>query len=162
MLQWSQSKRLQKGEDGFKGTAEINWNEKITYKFVVDGQWVVNNQEPTEADNSGNVNNVRTAPEKPSAPLSNGTHEEPKPASEPAAGKPTTPGTPSILPQLVSDLAAIMAATDGTSSALGYVASGVGAAIQGVIGLDPINPDQVSNHVFNFCLYAHILDFRCQ
>ncbi|KAJ3892739.1 hypothetical protein GG344DRAFT_34106, partial [Lentinula edodes] len=69
--EWSQSKRLQKGEDGFKGTAEINWNEKITYKFVVDGQWVVNNQEPTEADNSGNVNNVRTAPEKPSAPLSN-------------------------------------------------------------------------------------------
>ncbi|GAV99458.1 carbohydrate-binding module family 48 partial [Lentinula edodes] len=125
--EWSQSKRLQKGEDGFKGTAEINWNEKITYKFVVDGQWVVNNQEPTEADNSGNVNNVHTAPEKPLAPHSNGTLEEPKPASEPAA-----------------DLAAIMAATDGTSSALGYVASGVGAAIQGVIGLDPINPDQMS------------------
>ncbi|KAJ3776630.1 hypothetical protein FB446DRAFT_607252, partial [Lentinula raphanica] len=64
--EWSQSVRLQKREDGFQGTAEITWNEKIAYKFVVDGQWVVNSQEPTEADNSGNVNNVFTAPEKPS------------------------------------------------------------------------------------------------
>ncbi|KAJ3829073.1 carbohydrate-binding module family 48 protein, partial [Lentinula raphanica] len=63
--EWAQSVRLQKREDGFQGTAEINWNEKIAYKFVVDGQWVVNSQEPTEADNSGNVNNVFTAPEKP-------------------------------------------------------------------------------------------------
>ncbi|KAJ4472182.1 hypothetical protein J3R30DRAFT_3231511, partial [Lentinula aciculospora] len=138
--------RLQKGQQGFEGAAVINWNEKIAYKFVVDGQWVVNSQEPTETDKSGNVNNVYTAPEKPlEASRTNGTPEELKPAaSEIAAGKPTTLGTTSIFPQLLSDFATTMAATDGTSSALEYVASGVGAAIQGVIGLDPVNPDQVS------------------
>ncbi|KAJ3797505.1 hypothetical protein GGU11DRAFT_68750 [Lentinula aff. detonsa] len=125
---WSQSLRLQKREDGFKGTAELDSNEKIAYKFVVDGQWLVNNQEPTETDNSGNVNNVYLTPEKLSeAPRTNGILEESKLSSENAV-----------------DLATIIAATDGTSSALGYVASGVGAAIQGVIGIDPINPDQMS------------------
>ncbi|KIK65600.1 carbohydrate-binding module family 48 protein, partial [Collybiopsis luxurians FD-317 M1] len=147
--QWSQSIHLVKGEDGFRGKALVSWNAKILYKFIVDGQWVVNTQEPTETDEAGNVNNVFTTPSKPSdvsQANGNGTVPESQPASDSAAGKPEIEqGTNSrILPQLVSDLVTTIAATDGTSSALNYVASGVGAAIQGVIGVDPINPDQVS------------------
>lgn len=47
------------------------------------------------------------------------------------------------LPQLVLDIAGTIAARDGTSTTLGYVASGLGAAIQSVVGVDPINADKV-------------------
>ena len=49
------------------------------------------------------------------------------------------------LPQLVSSLASTMVARQGTSSALGYVASGIGAVINNVIGVDPINAGQVNS-----------------
>ncbi|KAE9405964.1 carbohydrate-binding module family 48 protein, partial [Gymnopus androsaceus JB14] len=72
--QWSSSTQLKKEENGFKGTAKIPWDEKISYKFIVDGVWVHDWQKPTETDGSGNVNNVYTAPRKPSVePQTNGT-----------------------------------------------------------------------------------------
>jgi hypothetical protein len=143
--QWSSSIQMKKDANGFKGTTKIPWGEKIAYKFIVDGQWVVNDREPTETDNLGNVNNVYTAPKKPSnefQPNGNGTVVH---GLESAAhGKPTTQADAFHLPQLVSELATTMAATDGTTSAFGYVASGVGAAMRSVIGVDPINPDPLS------------------
>ncbi len=51
------------------------------------------------------------------------------------------------LPQILSDIADTIAARDGTSSALGYVSSGLGAAIHNVVGIDPINTQQVRIHV---------------
>ncbi|KAF5370038.1 hypothetical protein D9758_001340 [Tetrapyrgos nigripes] len=75
---WSSSVRLTKEPSSFKGTTKIPWNEKITYKFVVDGQWLVDDGKPTESDSSGNVNNVLTAPSKP-APLAE--PEVPKPST---------------------------------------------------------------------------------
>lgn len=47
------------------------------------------------------------------------------------------------IPQLVSDVISTVAATEGASTTMEYVASGIGAAIQAVVGVDPINPVQV-------------------
>ena len=66
-----------KGAEGFEGRAKVPWGEKITYKFVVDGQWVTDNAQPTEWDNAGNLNNVYTAPAKP--------EPQPEPEAEPAS-----------------------------------------------------------------------------
>eukprot|EP00914_Ancora_sagittata_P029933 GHVO01059441.1.p1 GENE.GHVO01059441.1~~GHVO01059441.1.p1 ORF type:complete len:461 (+),score=42.92 GHVO01059441.1:26-1384(+) len=147
--QWSRSLHLAKGEDGHRGKTEVKWGEKVLYKYIVDGNWAVDTQKPTEIDPAGNVNNVFTTSAKPAGafhPNGNGTINESKPTSESTVGKlEIQQGTSGrIFPQLVSDFATTIAATDGTSSAFNYVVSGVGAAIQGVIGLDPINPDQMS------------------
>ncbi|KAF9008791.1 hypothetical protein BDQ17DRAFT_1236389 [Cyathus striatus] len=57
--------------------------------------------------------------------------------------KAKVPSPPATFPQLISDIATTIAAADGTSSAFSYVASGIGAAVHGVIGVDPVNPEQV-------------------
>ncbi|KAJ7233142.1 hypothetical protein B0H12DRAFT_1192120 [Mycena haematopus] len=46
---------------------------------------------------------------------------------------------------MASDFADTVIAADGTSSALGYVASALGATIQSQIGVDPINGAKVSS-----------------
>ncbi|KAF9045953.1 carbohydrate-binding module family 48 protein, partial [Hymenopellis radicata] len=63
--QWSSSITLTKEGAGFKATTRIPWEEKIAYKFIVDGNWTTTPSQPTETDASGNVNNVYTAPSKP-------------------------------------------------------------------------------------------------
>ncbi|KAJ3488623.1 hypothetical protein NLJ89_g11596 [Agrocybe chaxingu] len=63
--QWSSSIHLTKTPTGFEGTTRIPWNEKIKFKFIVDGQWIVHEDQPTETDPGGFVNNVYTAPPKP-------------------------------------------------------------------------------------------------
>ncbi|KAK7060264.1 Cruciform DNA binding protein [Paramarasmius palmivorus] len=155
--QWSSSTRLTKQGSTFKGAVSVPWNSKVVYKFIVDGQWLVNDREPTEWDNAGNLNNVYFSPEKPSepvvpsaetaAPVPNGTvkEETQAPAKQDSVvgnGKLSTPAAAAI-PQLLSDLGKTILAADGTKSSVEYVVSGVGAAIQGVIGVDPINPDKI-------------------
>lgn len=148
--------------------------------------------QPTETDGSGNVNNVYTAPPKPSTPPSaeapepvNGANGSAKPTMAPIAdaaadfvaqinpdpvaepttdekdasttnGKPimTKASTGTTFPQLVSDLASTIAAADGTTSTYDYVTSGLGAAIQGVVGIDPINADKVR-------FFSHDSAFTC-
>ena len=70
-IQWSSSLRLTRKPDGFEAPIFIPWQDKIAYKFIVDGRWMSNNTEPTEIDH-GYVNNVYTAPPKPPP-------QEPKP-----------------------------------------------------------------------------------
>lgn len=60
-------------------------------------------------------------------------------------------------PQLVTDITNAILATDGTSSALQYVTSGVGAAIHGVIGIDPINAEQVRQYLGLTCPVTYSL-----
>jgi hypothetical protein len=62
---WASSIQLVKVPDGFEGVAEIPWGQKIKYKFIVDGEWVVHEDQPTEVDPGGFVNNIYTAPAKP-------------------------------------------------------------------------------------------------
>ncbi|BGP25019.1 Cruciform DNA binding protein [Rhodotorula toruloides] len=55
---------LAKQADGsFVGHVQLPFGKKVLYKYVVDGQWMPNHNEPTETDLSGNVNNVLHVPE---------------------------------------------------------------------------------------------------
>ncbi|KZT13150.1 carbohydrate-binding module family 48 protein, partial [Laetiporus sulphureus 93-53] len=62
---WTASCHLTKTTTGFSGTAHVPWGEKTIYKFIVDGTWTIANDQPTETDASGNVNNVYVAPPHP-------------------------------------------------------------------------------------------------
>lgn len=44
---------------------QIPWEQKIKYKFIVDGKWLVHEDQPTEVDPGGFVNNIYIAPAKP-------------------------------------------------------------------------------------------------
>ena len=66
-IQWSSSVRLTRKPDGFEAPVLIPWQDKIAYKFIVDGRWMTNDREPTEIDH-GFVNNVYTAPPSPPSP----------------------------------------------------------------------------------------------
>jgi hypothetical protein len=54
----------------------VPYGTKVSYKFIVDGNWTIQEDQPTEKDESGNVNNVINAPEKPTSkghlPVANG------------------------------------------------------------------------------------------
>ena len=56
---------MNKGPTGFSATVQVPWEEKVLYKFIVDGSWTTIDQAPTEADWRGNLNNVYHAPTKP-------------------------------------------------------------------------------------------------
>ncbi|KAJ7591390.1 hypothetical protein C8J56DRAFT_561765 [Mycena floridula] len=125
--QWSSSLKLVKGDDGFTGTLDISPGEKITFKYIVDGNWTHDPSQPTETDEAGNVNNVYTAP----------AAEEIKgdePAAKEVSNRPTT----------LSDLARTMVAADGTTSGLEYLTSAVGGTIKGYTGVDPWSPIKMS------------------
>jgi Glycogen recognition site of AMP-activated protein kinase len=119
----------------------------MAYKFIVDEQWMVVEHEPTELDHDGNLNNVYIAPPKPPSSALEADSDvfvsSVDPAeSETATGEPEAASGPPF-PQIVADLANTVAAREGTTSALSYVASGLGAAIHSVVGYDPVNAEQV-------------------
>ncbi|EFP87156.2 uncharacterized protein PGTG_13375 [Puccinia graminis f. sp. tritici CRL 75-36-700-3] len=65
--QWKSSLELQKKTSGkFSAPIELEFGSKVSYKYVVDGTWRHNPNEPTETDSSGNVNNVFQVPQHPS------------------------------------------------------------------------------------------------
>ncbi|TKX20895.1 hypothetical protein C1H76_6932 [Elsinoe australis] len=56
---WSKSQKLENTGSGFEKKVDLhNANEKIYYKFVVDGNWTTDHTAPSETDHEGNVNNV--------------------------------------------------------------------------------------------------------
>ncbi|WVR05615.1 hypothetical protein IAU60_002637 [Kwoniella sp. DSM 27419] len=70
---------LHKQADGtFAADVSLPWGEKQAFKYVVDGEWKVREDEAKEWDAAGNMNNVYTAPP---APVS-----EPKSHAEPTGG----------------------------------------------------------------------------
>lgn len=76
--QWSSSLHLARTATGFEAPVRIPWQDKITYKFIVDGNWTTSDQQPTETDSSGFVNNVYTAPPKPELPTVDVPEPEPE------------------------------------------------------------------------------------
>ncbi|WVW80385.1 hypothetical protein I302_102366 [Kwoniella bestiolae CBS 10118] len=57
---------LQKQADGsFTAQVPLPWGEKQAFKYVVDGEWKVREDEAKEWDAAGNMNNVYTAPPAP-------------------------------------------------------------------------------------------------
>ncbi|KAG7097233.1 hypothetical protein E1B28_004604 [Marasmius oreades] len=146
---WSSSVRLEKQDSSFKATVKVPWNEKVAYKFIVDGEWLVNERAPTERDSAGNLNNIYVAPEKPAEPSHSDSTAQSVRVLEKVEETPkeqvlsTDDGKDVSAPQLLSDLAQTVVAAEGTESPVDYVASGIGAAIQGVFGVDPINTDKM-------------------
>ncbi|GAA5974641.1 hypothetical protein JCM11641_007036 [Rhodosporidiobolus odoratus] len=60
-FQWSL--RLARLDDAtFSGSTRLRWDEKIVYKFIVDGKWCTSTQALREWDSSGNENNVFQVP----------------------------------------------------------------------------------------------------
>ncbi|RFU73248.1 carbohydrate-binding module family 48 [Trichoderma arundinaceum] len=58
---WTKSEQLAKEGDVFQKTVYLkDASKKIYFKFVVDGNWTVNESSPKEADHEGNVNNFIT------------------------------------------------------------------------------------------------------
>ncbi|KAH8131037.1 hypothetical protein ACSS6W_006710 [Trichoderma asperelloides] len=58
---WTKSEQLAKEGDVFQKTVTLkDASQKIYYKYVVDGDWTVNESSPKEADHEGNVNNFIT------------------------------------------------------------------------------------------------------
>jgi len=112
----------------------------------------------TDTNTNGNVANGHPPTEERHETVNDSNEAEsspPQAGAEPAAsdsGKATTtlpnsdpkPETLSTgYPQLFSDIASTIVARDGTSSALSYVASGIGAAMHNMVGIDPINIPKV-------------------
>lgn len=56
---------MEKGPSGFVATVRVPWEQKVLYKFIVDGKWATIDKAPTEADWRGNINNVYNAPARP-------------------------------------------------------------------------------------------------
>lgn len=55
---WSKSIALKKKDDLFTATVPLNLGSKIVFKFVVDDQWVVSEDEEKETDEQGFLNNI--------------------------------------------------------------------------------------------------------
>ncbi|KAF8450862.1 carbohydrate-binding module family 48 protein, partial [Boletus edulis BED1] len=63
--QWSASIHLVKGDTVFSAPVKVPWDQKVAYKFIVDGHWQCRDDKPQEEDGHGNINNVLQTPEKP-------------------------------------------------------------------------------------------------
>ncbi|TGJ87012.1 hypothetical protein E0Z10_g1773 [Xylaria hypoxylon] len=58
---WKKTEKLEKIGDSFEKEVTLSdASSKIFYKFVVDGDWVIDHTAPKEADENGNDNNVLT------------------------------------------------------------------------------------------------------
>ncbi|KAF4447617.1 5'-AMP-activated protein kinase subunit beta-2 [Fusarium austroafricanum] len=58
---WTKSVKLEKEGNVFSKTVDLKEPEgKIYYKFIVDGNWIINQSAPNEPDLEGNVNNFVT------------------------------------------------------------------------------------------------------
>ncbi|EWZ89573.1 hypothetical protein FOWG_07565 [Fusarium oxysporum f. sp. lycopersici MN25] len=58
---WTKSVQLEKEGNVFSKTVDLKEPEgKIYYKFIVDGNWIINQSAPNEPDLEGNVNNFIT------------------------------------------------------------------------------------------------------
>lgn len=122
---WSSSIHLVKVPAGFEGVTQIPWGQKIKYKFIVDGEWIVHKDQPTELDPGGYVNNIYTAPAKPVILPSPETSSLPLGAQKPIAAEAnnhTTNGDsvvaevvdhPEYTPQPLPNHAQSLTGTDG-------------------------------------------------
>ncbi|RAL10909.1 carbohydrate-binding module family 48 protein [Aspergillus homomorphus CBS 101889] len=69
---WGKTVRLDRNGDVFEKEVELPaTDEKIQYKFVVDGIWTTDNRVPEEDDGDNNINNV-LYPDQIQQPLQNG------------------------------------------------------------------------------------------
>jgi hypothetical protein len=127
---WASSIHLVKVPAGFEGVTDIPWGQKIKYKFIVDGEWVVLEDQPTEVDPGGFVNNIYTAPAKPVTLPSLETTSFPLGAEKPMAAEAhnhTTNGDsvvaevvdqPEYIPQPLPKHAQLLTGTDASADGI--------------------------------------------
>jgi hypothetical protein len=159
--QWTRSVSLTKSTSGFETCVRVPWGSKVLYKFIVDGKWMTDSNNPVEKDPAGNLNNVCWTPARPApvrelldsladaspAPLP--SNPIPKQALETHVNgvmekaKETVTGSGSLSVS-GTDVVDTVIAKEGTSNPVSYLASGVGAVIGNFIGVDPINGAQVA------------------
>ena len=84
---WASSIHLVKVPSGFEAVIQIPWEQKIKYKFIVDGEWRLHEDQPTEVDPGGFVNNIYTAPAEPVLLPALETSSLPVEAEKPTAAK---------------------------------------------------------------------------
>ncbi|KAH7105562.1 hypothetical protein BKA62DRAFT_690141 [Auriculariales sp. MPI-PUGE-AT-0066] len=77
---------MTKTDSRFEATVALPWDEEVVYKYIVDGQWVVSDQEPKKDDGSGQLNNVYRSPK----------------ATEPAGAADAPTATPEVQPETVA------------------------------------------------------------
>ncbi|OJT07340.1 hypothetical protein TRAPUB_1806 [Trametes pubescens] len=83
---WSCSHHLTKTPSGyFHGAFSVPWGDIVQYKYIVDGRWTTTDDQATELDPMGNLNNVLRAPARPSTPKS--TSAPPSPQAETIQGR---------------------------------------------------------------------------
>jgi hypothetical protein len=74
---WSKSIKLEKTGSVFEKTVELPNEEKILYKFVVDGKWTTNETAPQETDDHNNTNNVLHPSDIVAQPAHSTNHVDP-------------------------------------------------------------------------------------
>ncbi|OCH95856.1 hypothetical protein OBBRIDRAFT_719624, partial [Obba rivulosa] len=62
---WAGLTHLPRKGSVFEGTVKVPWGQKIQYKYIVDGNWTTTDDQPTEYDHRGILNNIYTSPESP-------------------------------------------------------------------------------------------------
>ncbi|GJE84747.1 carbohydrate-binding module family 48 protein [Phanerochaete sordida] len=111
---WSCAHHLSRTDSGkFEGKVPVPWGRKVAYKYIVDGRWTTTDDQPTEWDPQGFVNNVYNAPARPAPP-------EP---SAPEAESPAAPEGTGIIPNVISSVtnaavAMVEAIAPGTTETL--------------------------------------------
>ncbi|BEI94879.1 uncharacterized protein CcaverHIS019_0704600 [Cutaneotrichosporon cavernicola] len=151
---------LIKQPDGsFKGSISVPWGSTQAYKYIVDGDWMVREDEEKDYDAAGNHNNIYVAPPGPTAETSAtagattaaaGAAGTAGPAATAGAAAGTDPTTAAPATQQLAkgpDAPPAAAADNAGSSNTGLLAgagalAGVGAAGAAALGLSK-NSDKV-------------------
>lgn len=58
------------------------WARKVPYKYIVDGRWTTTDDQPTELDSIGNLNNVYNSPVRPPTPKALPPAAAPEPVAQ--------------------------------------------------------------------------------
>ncbi|KAG8964733.1 hypothetical protein FRC03_001412 [Tulasnella sp. 419] len=89
---WSRSVNLTKTGNGFSGKVPLPYGSKVSFKFIVDGNWATHAYFPTERDSLGNLNNILYTPVEPP--------KKPEPVSAPVPKAPEVPvEQPKVVPE---------------------------------------------------------------
>ena len=123
---WSKSLSLSRSaKDTFTTTIKVPYGRPTRYKFIVDGEWVVQPDQPTELSPEGYLNNVHYVPLKASSEINHSA------------------GRTQDMSLDITSLKDTIVASAGTSGTLAYVTSGIGETVRSVVGVDPFNSSQV-------------------
>ncbi|KAI5794585.1 hypothetical protein FPQ18DRAFT_156046 [Pyronema domesticum] len=110
---WSRSTKLEKDGDVFIKRVELPTDKNVTYKFVVDGDWVIDPNAPIDTDENGIQNNLITKESIEVPDMSQATINSVVPESSTAALAGAVPKESEVHNAIISSVA-----PDATTAAL--------------------------------------------